>query len=91
MSSAISRRIVSTQAPAQRDAARHFALKWQLGAEQVRDPKAREQRGLEQEVDWEDAGNELENIATELYTISEEDQAWNTALTTETSASVVRW
>lgn len=60
-----------------RDAARHFALKWQLGAQQIRDPKVREDRGLKQELDWEKASNELAATAEELYAIADEDQAWS--------------
>jgi len=59
-----------------REAARHFALKWQLGAEQIRDQKVPKQRGLSQDVDWENASNELASVAEELYAIAEEDRAW---------------
>ncbi len=59
-----------------REAARHFALKWQLGAEQIRDPKARKQRSLSKDVDWENASNELASVAEKLYAIVEEDRAW---------------
>ena len=38
-----------------REAARHFALKWQLGAEQLLDPEARKTQGFNQEKDWEAA------------------------------------
>ena len=59
-----------------RDAARHFSLKWQLGADQVRDPDARAKRGLKQDMDWENAGDELESVASALYALVEEDEAW---------------
>lgn len=59
-----------------RDAARHFVLKWQLGAEQVRDPKAWEKRGLIRDVDWESASNELASVAEDLYQVVQEDRVW---------------
>ena len=64
-----------------RDAARHFALKWQLGAEQLRDPAVREGRGLKPVRDWASAADELERVATELYALAAEDLAWRSALT----------
>jgi len=60
-----------------RDAARHFALKWQLGADQIRDPNTRAQRGLVQDMDWEIAGQELESVASALYAVVDEDDAWS--------------
>ena len=62
-----------------RDAARHFALKWQLGAEQLRDPKERAKRPLKPMADWAGVADDLEQVATDLYDLAEEDVAWNTA------------
>ena len=59
-----------------RDAARHFALKWQLGAEQLRDPEERAKRPLKPVSDWVTVADELEQVATELYALAEEDRAW---------------
>ncbi len=59
-----------------RDAARHFALKWQLEAEQARDPKIRKQRAPNRDVDWEIVSNRLASMAELLYSIAREDQAW---------------
>lgn len=66
-----------------RDAARHFALKWQLGAEQIRDPESRASRGLEPVRDWARTADELERVATELYVLSAEDLAWSTTIRNE--------
>ncbi len=66
-----------------RDAARHFALKWQLGAEQIRDPESRTSRGLTAGKDWARTADELERVATELYVLSAEDQAWHTTIRNE--------
>jgi hypothetical protein len=59
-----------------RDAARHFALKWQLGAEQLRDPEERAKRPLKPVADWISTADDLERVAVELYTLAEEDRAW---------------
>lgn len=72
--------IDATTCATPRDAARHFALKWQLGAEQLRDPEERKKRALKPVEDWDSAANELEQVAAEFYALSEEDQAWETAL-----------
>ncbi len=68
-----------------RDAARHFALKWQLGAEQIRDPDSREKQGITQDMDWETASDELASIAEDLYQVVEADQAWDNSETEESS------
>lgn len=62
-----------------RDAARHFALKWQLGAEQLRDPVERAKRPLKPVSDWVTVADELEQVATDLYALAEEDRAWKSA------------
>lgn len=59
-----------------RDAARHFALKWQLGAEQMRDPEARKRQGINQDRDWEAASHELASVAEGLYEVVEADKVW---------------
>jgi len=61
-----------------RDAARHFALKWQLGAEQLRDPEARKSQGINQDRDrdWEAASNELASVAEGLYQVVQADKVW---------------
>lgn len=66
-----------------RDAARHFALKWQLGAEQLRDSATRDKLGLKPVRDWAITAEELERLATELYTLASEDMAWRSTLTKE--------
>lgn len=59
-----------------RDAARHFALKWQLGAEQLRDPAERAKRPLKPVEDWASVADDLEQVAADLYELAEEDLAW---------------
>lgn len=63
-----------------RDAARHFALKWQLGAEQLRDPEERAKRPLKPVADWSSVADELEQVATDLYALADEDLAWKNTL-----------
>lgn len=63
-----------------RDAARHFALKWQLGAEQLRNPEERAKRPLKPVSDWATVADELEQVATDLYALAEEDKAWQSTL-----------
>ena len=59
-----------------REAAKHFALKWQVGAEQIRDPELRKAQGLNQEIDWEAASNDLASVAESLYQVVEADNVW---------------
>jgi hypothetical protein len=59
-----------------REAARHFALKWQIGAEQLLDPESRKAQGLNQDRDWEVASEELAGIAESLYQVVEADKVW---------------
>ena len=59
-----------------REAAKHFALKWQVGAEQIRDPELRKAQGLNQEKDWEAESNKLASVAESLYQVVEADKVW---------------
>lgn len=59
-----------------REAARHFALKWQIGAEQLLDPESRKAQGLNQDRDWEVESEELAGIAESLYQVVEADKVW---------------
>jgi len=59
-----------------RDAAKHFALKWQLEASQARDPEVRRQRGLNQDLDWDSVSDRLASMAEVLYAVAAEDKAW---------------
>ncbi len=68
--------IDASTCPTARDAARHFALKWQLGAKQLLDLNARDDVEQKPGQDLEKAGNELAGIAEELYAIANEDLAW---------------
>ena len=59
-----------------REAARHFALKWQMGAEHIRNPEMRKAQGLIQERDWETDSDELAKVAESLYEVVEADKVW---------------
>ncbi|MDJ0813242.1 MAG: DUF4826 family protein [Woeseiaceae bacterium] len=59
-----------------REAARHFALKWQVGADQIRDPEFRKSQGLIQDKDWEAESAELTGVAESLYQVVEADKVW---------------
>ena len=59
-----------------REAARHFALKWQVGADQIRDPEFRKSQGLNQDKDWEAESAELAGVAESLYQVVEADKVW---------------
>lgn len=66
-----------------RDAARHFALKWQLGAEQLRDPNSERDPRVKALQNRETAADELQRVAAELYVLADEDLAWKSALTND--------
>ena len=51
-----------------------------LGAEQLRDPAERAKRQLKPVSDWATVADELEQVATDLYALAEEDRAWNSAV-----------
>lgn len=59
-----------------REAARHFALKWQIGAEQILSEEFRKSQGLTQERDWEAESQNLTGAAQSLYQVVEADQVW---------------
>lgn len=44
-------------------------------------PKRENNRGLTQELDWESAANDLESVATALYAVADEDDAWSGCVT----------
>lgn len=59
-----------------RDAARHFAMKWQLDAARLGDPASREQAGRDPEYDWDTHSRALIKHAEHLYSITEDDSLW---------------
>lgn len=71
----------STAATTPREAARHFAMKWQLDAARRRDPKARE--GLDSSAlkEWDSLCISLEDRAQSLYELVAEDSLWSPAAT----------
>ena len=68
-----------------REVARHFALKWQLGAAQILDPEGRKNLGLARDVDWQSRSGELASVAEDLYQVVQADQVWGES-TSEKSA-----
>ena len=68
---------VSTDAaPTPRDAARHFALKWQLDAARYKDPNVQEQLGADHKDDWERIGEVLARTAEALADLAADDRHW---------------
>lgn len=68
--------ISSTVAATPRDAARHFALKWQLNAARFEDPEARKSMGLDESIDWQAQCEKVMARAEELYEIAASDDLW---------------
>ena len=68
---------VSTEAaPTPRDAARHFAMKWQLDAARYKDPSIQEELGIEHKDDWEQLGEALALAAEALADLVADDRHW---------------
>ena len=59
-----------------RDAARHFALKWQLDAARYRDPSVQKTLGPAQEQSWDQLGESLAERAETLYEMVENESLW---------------
>ena len=59
-----------------RDALRNFSLKWQLDAEQYRDPATRKAHGLDESHDWDAMTAKLIAKAEELYAMASDDRLW---------------
>ena len=68
--------VSSTVAATARDAARHFALKWQMNAARFEDPATRKALRLDEAIDWEAHCRALIVNAEELYAIAEDDSFW---------------
>ena len=66
----------STVAPTPREAARHFAMKWQLQAARHQDLTAQESRGTEPESGGEDPGEQLAFKAEALYSLVDDARLW---------------
>jgi hypothetical protein len=66
----------STVAPTPREAARHFAMKWQLEAARQQDLTGQESRGTEPESGGEDPGEQLAFKAEALYSLVDDARLW---------------
>lgn len=66
----------SAAAATPRDAARHFALKWQLGAEQVRNLPERAAARMDAKTDLASKAEKLALQAEALYELVESDDLW---------------
>ncbi len=59
-----------------RDAARHFAMKWQLDAARYRDPSVQKTLGPAQGQSWDQLGESLAERAETLYEMVENESLW---------------
>lgn len=59
-----------------REAARHFALKWQLDAARYQDPLVQKSLGPEQKQSWEQLGESLADQAETLFELVENESLW---------------
>ena len=60
-----------------RDAARHFAMKWQLDAARYKDPSVQQELGPGHSASWERMGESLALTAEALFELVEEDRFWH--------------
>jgi hypothetical protein len=68
--------VPSKVAASPRDAARHFAMKWQLEAARLAEPSERQRLGLDPSVDWGARSEALVRKAEYLYDVSADDTLW---------------
>ncbi|MDH4315022.1 MAG: DUF4826 family protein [Gammaproteobacteria bacterium] len=68
--------IESRLATSPRDAARHFAMKWQLDAERHRDPGVRQKLDPDSKRDWEVLCKDLQQKAESLFELVSQDFLW---------------
>ena len=67
-------RISSDVASTAREAARHFALQWQLEAKRIEDRASRDSNGMQSDADQ--ASQRLVERAQSLYELVEQDPLW---------------
>lgn len=72
--------ISSKLAATPREAARHFAMKWQLEAARKREPQVRRKLDPEGTRDWDALCDTLEARASSLYKLTEVESLWNPAV-----------
>ena len=68
--------VETTVASTPREAARHFALKWQLDAARYKDPAVQTELGAELKDSWERLGERLARKAEALFELVEDDNLW---------------
>ncbi len=59
-----------------REAARHFALKWQLDAARYLDPSVQDSLGADQKASWDHVGERLARKAEALFDLVENESLW---------------
>jgi hypothetical protein len=69
--------INATMAATPREAARHFAMKWQLEAARHREPQVRKKLDPEGKRDWDTLCDALETRALSLFRLVDADSLWN--------------
>jgi hypothetical protein len=72
----------SSVASTPREAARYFAMKWQLDAARYRDPSVQRTLGPEQDQSWDQLGETLAHMAEALYELVDADSHWRESDTT---------
>lgn len=68
--------VESAVAATPREAARHFALKWQLDAVRYQDPSVQESLGPELKQSWDQLGERLATQAETLFELVETESLW---------------
>lgn len=66
----------SAVASSPREAARHFALKWQLDAARYQDPSVQKKLGLDQAQSWDQLGARLADKAEALIALVNDENLW---------------
>ena len=66
----------SAVASTPREAARHFALKWQLDAARYQDPSVQKTLGPDQAQSWDHIGRRLADKAEALFALVEDESLW---------------
>jgi hypothetical protein len=59
-----------------REAARYFALKWQLDAARYLDPSVQDSLGADQKASWDHIGERLARKAEALFNLVEDESMW---------------
>lgn len=66
----------SAAATTPREAARHFALKWQLEAARCQDPSVQKALGIDPDKRWDVIARQLAGKAEALYAVVDDDRWW---------------